>query len=372
MSEKIYQIIDLYAGAGGLSLGAARAGFQVRAAVELDAIASDVHALNFPKTKHITEDVAKLRGRTLLDKAGVSAGSSFGLIGGPPCQGFSEAGYKSASDPRNRLLAEFFRLVAETRPAFYLAENVPGLVEDRNKAVLEAALAHIPKEYTQLKPITVKANEYGAPTRRTRVFFYGYDPNRVGTLNESDFAPNKIADVRVKHALTNLPRVRADWQREDQSWRAVGSMEDSEYARQIQDRIPADVGDRQAIELYKRRRIASGFLGTRHSKETVRRFSALRYGERDSVSKATRLDPEGYCRTLLAGTGPERGSFQGLRPIHPDSPRVIAPREAARLQGFPDWFQFHPTKWHAFRQLGNSVSPIIAEYLLAKIYRAMS
>ena len=86
----------------------------------------------------------------------------------------------------------------------------------------------------------------------------------------------------------------------------------------------------------------------------------------------SRLDPEGYCRTLLAGTGPERGSYQGLRPIHPHSPRVIAPREAARLQGFPDWFQFHATKWHAFRQLGNSVSPIVAEYLLAKIYRAMA
>ncbi|MFX7922723.1 DNA cytosine methyltransferase, partial [Acinetobacter baumannii] len=70
-----------------------------------------------------------------------------------------------------------------------------------------------------------------------------------------------------------------------------------------------------------------------------------------------KLDKLGFCPTLRAGTGPERGSYQAVRPIHPTSPRVITPREASRLQGFPDWFQFHPTKWHSFRQIGNSVSP---------------
>jgi len=91
----------------------------------------------------------------------------------------------------------------------------------------------------------------------------------------------------------------------------------------------------------------------------------------DSISKARRLDVEGLCPTLRAGTGPERGSFQAVRPIHPRAPRVISPREAARLQGFPDWFVFDHTKWHAFRQIGNSVSPLVSEFALCKLRSAI-
>ena len=94
------------------------------------------------------------------------------------------------------------------------------------------------------------------------------------------------------------------------------------------------------------------------------RFGILGYGEMDKISRASRLDPNNFCPTLRAGTGKDRGSFQSVRPIHYSAPRVIAPREAARLQGFPDWFLFHPTKWHSFRQIGNSVSPIVSEAIL--------
>lgn len=75
-----------------------------------------------------------------------------------------------------------------------------------------------------------------------------------------------------------------------------------------------------------------------------------------------------FCPTLRAGTGPEKGSFQAVRPIHYDEPRVINSRKAARLQGFPDWFKLPPTIWHSFRQIGNSVSPIAAEAVLKVIY----
>jgi len=84
----------------------------------------------------------------------------------------------------------------------------------------------------------------------------------------------------------------------------------------------------------------------------------------DKVSKFPRLSWDGLCPTLRAGTDSSRGSYQAVRPIHPDKNRVITPREAARLQGFPDWFQFSPTKWHSFRQIGNSVSPFVAEAVL--------
>jgi DNA (cytosine-5)-methyltransferase 1 len=98
----------------------------------------------------------------------------------------------------------------------------------------------------------------------------------------------------------------------------------------------------------------------------------LQYGKMDSRTKSVRLDPNGFCPTLRAGTGPEKGSFQAVRPIHYSRPRVITPREAARLQGFPDWFQFDTTKWHSFRQIGNSVSPLVSEFIMTKVAEVLN
>lgn len=363
--------IDLFAGVGGLSLGAARAGFDVKCAVEIDKQAVATHTLNFPNAVHVADDVHALSGEKLLKDAGVSRGSLGGLIGGPPCQGFSAIGLRTAADPRNYLLVDFFRLVDEVRPAFFLAENVPGVLDERNAVVLKEAKKRVPKKYVQLDPFIVKASDYGAPTSRTRVFFYGYDPDRVAALTHDEFASPDTDDVRVRDALVGLPSIRSKWQSEEQSWRPVSALDNSAFANSMTDRVPFGVGDKDAIARFKRKREVSGFLGTIHKSSTIKRFDALGPGEADPVSKCTRLDADGYCPTLRAGTGPERGSYQAIRPVHPNSPRVISPREGARLQGFPDWFQFHPTKWHAFRQIGNSVSPIVGEYLLRVIHEAM-
>lgn len=373
MLQTAKHVVDLFAGVGGLSLGAARAGFRLASAFELDQHASTWHGLNFPSTRHFTQDVSLLSGEQLLELSGLNTGKKLdGLIGGPPCQGFSDMGLRSKSDPRNQLLSHFFRLVSETRPAFFLAENVPGLIKERNKHTLQHALGLIPKDYSVLEPLIVKASDYGAPTIRTRVFFIGYDPDRVGELKTSDFAPQNVSDVRVERALQSLPSVRSNWQAEHQSWRAVGELADFEFERRLSNAIPPGVGSERAIELLQKRRLVSGFFGTKHTDETIKRFRQLQPGKADPISKCVRLDPEGYCPTLRAGTGPDRGSYQAIRPVHPKSPRVIAPREAARLQGFPDWFQFHPTKWHSFRQIGNSVSPIVSEALMSVIFRAIN
>lgn len=360
-------VIDLFAGVGGLSLGAARAGFSLAAAVEIDKHAVEAHRKNFPHSKHLTEDIGALSGPRLLELSGLAKGQLTGLVGGPPCQGFSEMGLRSDLDPRNELLVQFFRLVSETRPAFFLAENVPGVISPRNAIVLKRALDQIPAAYKVLSPIVVAANDYGAPTTRTRVFFYGYDPSRVNALTAEDFAPTRPRDVRVRNALEGLPPVRSSWQSEPSSWRSVGTSCKTHFGLRLSGLIPHKVGHADSIDLYRKHGLVSGFLGTAHGEETIRRFKALAPGERDAVSKCMRLDGSGYCPTLRAGTGPERGSYQAVRPVHPSAPRVITPREAARLQGFPDWFQFHATKWHAFRQIGNSVSPIVAESLLRVI-----
>ena len=118
--------------------------------------------------------------------------------------------------------------------------------------------------------------------------------------------------------------------------------------------------------------LVTGFFSTKHTAAVEQRFSNVEQGKVDRISKYPRLKWDGISPTLRAGTGSDRGSFQAVRPIHPDDPRVITVREAARIQGFPDWFIFHPTKWHSFRMIGNSVSPVVSTHLLSKILSAMN
>jgi len=365
------QVIDLFAGAGGLSLGAARAGFNISAAVELDPFAIDTHTRNFPGSVHSRDDVSCLSGKKLLEIAGLKKGGLDGLIGGPPCQGFSTIGRQSVDDVRNDLFSHFFRLVKETRPKFFLAENVPGILNERYDAFREKAFDLVRENYVLLGPIKVKASDYGAPTIRTRIFFIGYDPRHAGQLSREDFtAPIDTESVVVRTALEGLPvNIDQNWISEASGWRPIGKIDESRFSDRVTNNVPQGIGDLRSIERYFERNEVSGCMGTRHSKEVEARYNMLTYGQSDKISKSVKLNPEGFCPTLRAGTANDKGSYQAVRPIHPAKPRVITPREAARLQGFPDWFVFQPTKWHSFRQIGNSVSPIVSELLLKVLYQ---
>lgn len=373
--KSIPQVIDLYSGVGGLSLGAARAGFNLACAVETDQHAVAYHALNFPNSIHLKQDVSTLTGKELLQKAKVSKGKLDGLIGGPPCQGFSYMGSRDMLDGRNDLFGHFFRLVAETQPKFFVAENVPGILDKQYDSIRAKAFGYIDKKYILLKPIIVKANLYGAPTTRTRIFFIGYDPKKTSqTITEEDFQPADTTEtVIVRKALAGLPDlIDPTWQTEHSSWqKIVLPSEASSFYLSAIDRIPTGVGNDQAKRRLLDNSEVSGFLGTLHTNALILRYNQLKPGQADAISKAIRLDPEGFCPTLRAGTGSDRGSYQAVRPIHYIQPRVICPREGARLQGFPDWFVFHPTKWHGFRQIGNSVSPIVAEAILSVLYKKL-
>jgi len=364
------KIIDLFCGAGGLSLGAARAGFTLAAGVELDAHAHKTHKLNFPGSKHLQLDIGKLSGIQLLAEAGIETGELGGLIGGPPCQGFSSMGRKDPNDARNDLFGHFMRLVAETRPAFFLAENVPGILLKKNSIALENALKKIPLNYHILPPLEVDASLHGAPTNRTRVFFIGVDGDRFPALDTQAFAPDsKVRSTTVKTALAGLEiEVDPNPPSDQHVWRPVGEIPKSFFQKRVQSHIPKGVGHIETVQRYKTKREVSGHIGTVHAPEISERYNSLAPGGKDAVSRSVRLKNDGFCHTLRAGTGPEKGSYQAVRPIHPTEPRVITPREAARLQGFPDWFLLPTTKWHSFRQIGNSVSPLVAEAVLKAIH----
>lgn len=363
------KIADLFAGVGGFSLGAARAGFDVTVAIDLDRRAIDAHKKNFRTANHRRRDIANLTGNELMRLANLKEGEKLaGIIGGPPCQGFSTIGRRRKNDRRNPLFLHFFRLVAEARPAFFVAENVPGILAAKHETLRLRAVNLVSEEYDVIGPFTLCASEFGAATIRTRVFFVGILKTCRKKLKAEDIKESQsIRRTSVKKALTGLPQnVRSNWQSEKSSWRRIEES-NSRFFIAV-NRFCEGVGDDAAVQRFVENLEVSGFLGTKHDRTVVDRFAGVVPGKMDKISKFPRLSWDGFCPTIRAGTDHHRGSYQAVRPIHPEENRVITPREAARLQGFPDWFQFSPTKWHSFRQIGNSISPLVAEAVLSVIH----
>ena len=368
--EKL-NIINLFSGAGGFSLGAKRAGFDIAGSVEIDPRAISVYERNFPNTSPWQKDISSISATEILQTFDLQVGKIDGIIGGPPCQGFSHMGQNDSEDPRNKLFIRFFEIVNDATPKFFLAENVPGILSEKNAQFVEQALSKVEKKYKILKPMKLVAKEFGVPTTRKRVFFFGYLEDEINSIESTEFKATNAKPVCVKDALKGLRRkIDPLWLTEKEGWKKITKNVEGVFGSKLYDRIPNGVGDTEAITRLKKKNEVSGCLGTRHSDRVLNRYSKIKPGEIDHVSKSRRLNSKGFCPTLTAGTDSDKGSYQAVRPLHPTENRVITPREAARLQGFPDWFQFHPTKWHSFRQIGNSVSPILAEHILSVIKKA--
>ncbi len=369
--RKSLKIIDLFSGAGGFGLGAKRAGFDIAGSVEIDLQAISVHKKNFPKSPLWEKDISTISGTEILQAFDLKVREVDGIIGGPPCQGFSHIGHKDTCDPRNQLFIHFFEIVNDAYPKFFLVENVPGILSQKNSQIIELARSKLSHRYEILSPLRLIAKEFGVPTTRKRVFFFGYLKDQINPIRDAEFVPKNTEPVYVRDALRGLPqRIDPFWLREEDGWREIEKVVEGVFGLKLHDQIPDGVGHEEAIIRLKENCEVSGCLGTRHTKEVIDRYSKIKQGGIDQVSKSYRLDYNGLCPTLRAGTGKDKGSYQAVRPLHPTENRVITPREAARLQGFPDWFQFHSTKWHSFRQIGNSVSPILAEHILNVIKKA--
>lgn len=369
-------VIDLFAGAGGLSLGAARAGFNVIAAFENNPKAAETHRKNFPSTLLYEQDITSDK---LFDDIDALGQEISGIIGGPPCQGFSYMGHRELADDRNNLFVRFFECIKTISPGFFVAENVMGILSPKYDQLRNNAFSLISDEYKQLTPLIVKADEYGAPTTRTRVFFIGWKKTMNITLTEDDFKreSENCQKVHVAEALRGLPerihcsQANTGSRKVDPTFFQWVEENKNPFFERVVGMIPQGVGDHATIDKYLQNETVTACYATRHTNTVRQRFKTIKVGERDFVSKAMRLDPEGFCPTLRAGTGPDRGSYQAVRPIHYSQHRVITAREAARLQGFPDWFALPQTIWHCFRQIGNSVSPLVAERVLSVIYRTI-
>ncbi|RZK44500.1 MAG: DNA cytosine methyltransferase [Hymenobacter sp.] len=362
---------DLFSGAGGFSLGAHLAGFDAAFAVDCDPDLTSSYNANFPNTKLILAKLGEVSAGDIMKLSNIRPRQLDGIIGGPPCQGFSVMGHRDANDPRNSLLGVFFEFVAYAEPAFFVMENVPNIMAKQYQELLETGISKISAQYQTVGPFLVDAARFGVATKRKRAILIGYDSKRVSPITEADIRALETDDLTtVFHAIHDLPDPDDDddndgWH-EYKSQPEVGNVGD--YARRARLARPSGlINTNVSPATFGADERVSGLQKTVHSDRLITRMTAMTPGIVDPTSKAKRLRWDETCTVLRAGTGKERGSHQAVRPIHPDKPRVITVREAARIQGFPDWFQFHEAKWHSFRMIGNSVSPILAEAILKLI-----
>ncbi len=359
--------IDLFAGAGGLSLGFERAGFDVAAAVEIDPIHCATHAFNFPHCKTVCRDVRHIAGSDILCLADIDASAEIAVVfGGAPCQGFSLIGKRALDDPRNALVHHFVRLVLELRPAYFVFENVKGLTVGRQRQVLDEMIAALAGDYDVLLPYRVlNAVDYGVPQNRRRLFLIG--AKRGYPL--PDYPSPRARRVTVREAIGDLPDADEVFELIGRDWAEASYGQPSDYARKMRGLSddPEDFGYRRNFDSS----IMTSSLRTAHTEKSRRRFAETQCGKVEPISRFLKLDPEGQCNTLRAGTASDRGAFTSPRPIHPHAHRVVTNREAARLHSYPDWFRFHVTKWHGFRQIGNSVPPLLGQAIAGEIIRAL-
>ena len=372
--------IDLFAGAGGMSLGFEQAGFEVAAALEYDPIHAAVHEFNFPGCKMICADATNLSGLDLLAQIGRQPGEVDLVFGGPPCQGFSLMGKRHIDDPRNNLVLHFCRLIAEIQPRYAVMENVAGLVVGDAVSVLASARAALAENgYATVDQVSVlNAAHYGVPQDRRRLFLLAYRKGSTALEYpiQTHVLPHEL-DVlglpkcpTVGEAIGDLPDIdefEELWEGDSVPYTPGPA---GHYASVLRGDI-LDDGDFSHPRRYDRSLLTSS-MRTAHTEVSRQRFASTCEGETEPISHFLKLPLKGICNTLRAGTASDRGAFTSPRPIHPIYPRCISVREAARLHSYPDWFRFHFTKWHGFRQIGNSVPPLLARAVAKKVLKALN
>jgi DNA (cytosine-5)-methyltransferase 1 len=365
--------IDLFSGAGGMSLGFKQAGYKVRGAFDIEDRNIETYKHNFPETRGFVSDLSVLRGAEIRKLSQTAKVDIDVLFGGPPCQGFSMAGRRMKNDPRNMLLSHFGRLVKELEPRYFIVENVAGLMMGHGRESLDKFLKIVSRSgYKVVEPIRIlNAADFGVPQRRKRTFILGYHktnrapryPIPKGLINER----GKEVFPKVKDAILDLPAIeRFDHLFEFDEADYTSSAK-SYYAKLMRGEV-SDLEDKLKPERRNTEKI-TGCLRTKHSKETMRRFSKTKPGKIETISQFYRLDLEDVSPTLRAGTANDHGSHTAPRPIHPTIPRCITVREAARLHSYPDWYRFHNTRWHGFRQVGNSVPPLLARAVASSLLK---
>lgn len=342
--------IDLFSGAGGMSLGANLAGIDVRLAVESDPWAARTYALNFPKTRVFQGDIALVTAKDLP-----STHQPRVLFGGPPCQGFSTSNQKdrSSANPRNWLFQEFLRVVRIWEPDWVIFENVKGIIETEGGIFLQRAVQGLGAAGYTVNYRVLNALEFGVPQRRQRVFVVG---SRHGIWYEFP-RKGKGKPITVKQAVGDLPELDNGASFDSLPYR---SRRPSAYALLMRGEADA----------------TTGHLVTRNGEEIIARYKHVPEGgnwESIPLSLMRNYSDRSRCHTgiyyRLQRDAPSIviGNYRKNMLIHPTEHRGLSVREAARIQSFPDWFTFTGSIGFQQQQVGNAVPPLMARAVFAEL-----
>lgn len=371
--------VDLFAGAGGLSLGFEQAGFDVVAAVEVDPVHCVTHKFNFPNCAVLPHSVTDLTGKMIRAAAGIGNRKIDVVFGGAPCQGFSLIGQRAIDDPRNSLVRDFIRIVVELDATSFVFENVKGLTVGKHKAFLKELIEEFKAAGYDVREKwqVLNAVNYGVPQDRQRLILLGAKKgHQVPEYPAPVTSKAGSKEINLPHgpscrdALGDLPEAESFKSLNlTDSVRTTKWGKPSSYGRAMRVLDNDSWGFGYAREWDPN--VLTSSLRTKHTDISRRRFSETEPGTVEPISRFFKLAPGGVSNTLRAGTDSARGAFTSPRPIHYHSPRCITVREMARLHGFPDWFRLHKTKWHGARQVGNAVPPPLARAVAEKVIEAL-
>lgn len=344
--------IDVFAGAGGFSLGAIQAGFEVRAAVEFYGHAAATYRRQVAnssgrKIELFEQDILGLSPHRVMDEGGLVPGDCDLFLGGPPCQGFSShrLGKSGVNDPRNALLYRYFHFLEVVRPKMFLLENVPGLLQPKHADYLSTFLKLAQNAgYTVREPIMLNARDFGVPQNRKRVFIVGYNSNVV----DFDVAWPPLST----HGDPEVASIRGPMI----PWRTAADA----FAKPAPPRDPNDLHMQHRAELIEVFRSTPPNGGSRSQSIRVLPCHASHNGHKDVYG---RIDPSKPSPTMTtACINPSKGRF-----VHPTMHHGITARQAARLQTFPDDFIFEGGLMAAGIQIGNAVPVELARYVIAQL-----
>lgn len=328
--KKVKNVIDLFAGCGGLSLGFEMAGFEIPLAIEIDEWASETYKKNHPDTYVMTEDITVVKDLDSLlpDKNMVING----IIGGPPCQGFSLSGNRDKNDPRNSLFMEFVRFVKHFKPDFFVMENVPGLLSMKTKKgewVRDVILSEFKEAGYNVDYHTVNAAEFGVPQNRNRVVF-------IGVRKDLNYEFDKITprgfcfgedQITIEEAIMDLPQIESGQGCEFAEYNKEPETDYEKWAREGSDGV-------------------YNHIAMRHTKRLIERFSHIGYGQSvadvaeehqqrqrgDAGKISGKVYSQNNMRPFPNKPSPTiAASFQSNF-VHPHHNRNFTAREGARLQ----------------------------------------
>lgn len=336
--------IDLFSGAGGMSLGAELAGIEVKIATDIDSHAANTYKHNFPKTTFLHKDIRDLRKEDFPSKE-----RPYVVFGGAPCQGFSTSNQRtrSVSNENNWLYEEFVRLIRINRPSWVVFENVKGFVETEGGQFLVSLVNSLKRIGYKVDYSTLNSSNFLIPQDRTRLFV-------IGRLErEFIFPPQKEASKKISlnEALGDLP-----------------SLENGASIDFL--RYPREPLSTYAKELRNELDMCGNHLVTNSSEHIVKRYKTVPEGGNwedipENLMKnyrdRTRCHTGIYHRLRHDTPSVVIGNYRKNMLIHPFEDRGLSVREAARIQSFPDSFYFTGSIGFQQQQVANAVPPRLAK-----------